>query len=88
MQGAKWFTKLNIQDTYHRIRIKEGDEWKTAFRTKFRHYKYLVMPIGLTNTPALWQRLINELLYEYIYKFVVVYLDDILIYSGSREEHV
>ena len=80
--------KLNICNAYHRIRIQEGDKWKTAFRTKFGHYEYLVMPMGLTNAPASWQRLIDEVLHEYLFDFVVVYLDDILIYSGSIEEHI
>jgi hypothetical protein len=52
IRGANWFTKLDIADTYNQIRIKEGDEWKTVFRTKYGHFKYLVMPFGLTNAPA------------------------------------
>jgi hypothetical protein len=54
VQGAKWFTKLNIRDAYHRVQIHEGDEWKMAFRTKFGHFEYLVMPMGLTNVPVSW----------------------------------
>jgi hypothetical protein len=54
IQGAKWFTKLDITDAYNHIRIADGEEWKTAFRTKFRHFEYLVMPFGLTNAPALF----------------------------------
>jgi hypothetical protein len=88
VQGAKWFTKLNIRDTYHRVRIYEGDKWKTAFRTKFRHFEYLVMPMGLTNAPASWQWLINKVLYEYLFEFMIVYLDDILIFLKNINEHV
>lgn len=88
IRGAKWFTKLDVADAYNRLRIKEGDEWKTAFRTKFGHFEYLVMPFGLTNAPATFQRYINSVLSGYIFDFVVAYLDDILIYSKTLEEHV
>jgi transposase InsO family protein len=88
IRGAKWFTKLDITDAYNHIRIAEGDEWKTAFRTKFGHFEYLVMPFGLTNAPASFQRFINEVLQEYLHSFVIVYLDDILIFSKREEEHV
>jgi hypothetical protein len=86
--GAKWFTKLDIKDAYHRVQIHEGDEWKTAFRTKFGHFKYLVMPMGLINAPALWQRLINKVLYKYLFIFMIVYLDDILIFLENMNKHV
>jgi transposase InsO family protein len=87
-QGAQWFTKLDIPGAYNKIRIKEGDEWKTAFRTRYGHYEYLVMPFGLTNAPATFQSFINTVLYEYLDQFVVVYLDDILIYTtGDLQEH-
>jgi hypothetical protein len=88
LQGAKWFTKLDIREGYYRIRIKEGEEWKTAFRTRYGLYEYQVMPFGLTNAPATFQGLINHLLYDHLDEFVVAYLDDILIYSQTREEHV
>ncbi|BAE56502.1 unnamed protein product [Aspergillus oryzae RIB40] len=88
IRGAKWFTKLDITDAYHRLRIAEGEEWKTAFRTKYGHYEYLVMPFGLTNAPASFQRFINEALGEILDVFVIAYLDDILIFSHSLEEHV
>jgi hypothetical protein len=86
--GAKWFTKLNIKDAYHRVQIHEGDKWKMAFRTKFGHFKYLVMLMGLTNAPASWQQLIDEVLYEYLFVFVIVYLDDILIFLENMNKHV
>ncbi|KAF4228200.1 hypothetical protein CNMCM8980_006938 [Aspergillus fumigatiaffinis] len=88
IRGTKWFTKLDITDAYNHIRIADGDEWKTAFRTKFGHFEYLVMPFGLTNAPASFQRFINEVLQEYLHSFVIVYLDDILIFSKKEEEHV
>jgi transposase InsO family protein len=88
LQGAMWFTKFDIPAAFHRIRIKKGDEWKTAFRTHFGHYEYVVMPFGLTNAPATFQSYINNVLREYIDVFVCVYIDDILIYSRTIEEHV
>jgi hypothetical protein len=88
LQGAVWFTKFDIPSAFHRIRIKEGDEWKTAFRTHKGHYEYLVMPFGLTNAPATFQAYINNVLREYIDVFVCVYIDDILVYSRTLEQHV
>jgi len=88
LQGAKWFTKFDIPGAYNRIRIKEGEKWKTAFRTRFGHFEYLVMPFGLTNAPATFQAFINNVLRQYLDVFVVVYLDDILVYSKTIEEHV
>ena len=88
-QGAKWFTKLDVKDAYTFVRIKEGDEWKTAFKTRYGLYEYLVMPYGLTNAPATFQALINDTLREYLDNFVVAYMDDIMIYSkGTLGEHI
>jgi hypothetical protein len=88
IRGAKWFTKLDITNAYNHIQIADGEEWKTAFRTKFRHFEYLVMPFGLTNAPASFQRFINEVLQEYLHSFIIAYLDNILIFSKEKEEHV
>lgn len=72
---------------YAHIRIKEGDEWKTAFRTPYGHFEYLVMPFGLTNAPATFQALVNHTIRQYLDKTAVCYLDDVLIYSRTLEEH-
>jgi hypothetical protein len=88
LSHARVFTKLDIRNAYNRIRIASGDEWKTAFRTRYGHFEYLVMPFGLTNAPASFQSLINNTLREYLDVFAVVYLDDILIFSSSLEQHI
>ena len=87
LHGKNWFTALDLKGAYNLIRMKEGHEWMTAFRTKFGLFEYLVMPFGLTNAPATFQRMINNVLREYLDIFVVVYLDDILIFSDTLEEH-
>ena len=81
--GAKIFTKINIREIYYRIRIKSGKEWKTAFRTRFKYYKYIVMPFRLINIPAIIQILINDILKEYLDRFYIAYLNDILIYLNN-----
>ena len=87
VKGAKIFSKLDLRGAYNLLRIKQGDEWKTAFRTRYGHFEYKVMPFGLTNAPAAFQNFMNDALKEVIDKFVIVYLDDICIYSRNHTEH-
>jgi len=90
VRDAQIFTKLDLKDCFHLIRVRKGDELKTAFRTRYRHYQYRVMPFGLVNAPATFQTMImmNEILREFLDQGVVVYIDDILIYSKTIEEHI
>ena len=87
LEKAKIYIKLDLQNAYNSIRIKEGDEWKTAVRTRYGLFEYLVMPFGLTNAPATFQRFITDVLREYMDVTCVIYLDDILIFSENEEEH-
>ena len=88
LSEAKWFTKLDIIAAFHKIRIAKGEEWKTAFRTRYGLFEWLVTPFGLTGAPATFQRYINWVLREYIDEFCSAYIDDILIFSnGSLADH-
>ena len=85
IRGAKIFTKLDLKSGYNLIWIKEGDEWKTAFRTRYGLFEYKVMPFGLANAPATFQNMMNEIFRDMIDLGVVIYLDDILIYSENNK---
>ena len=87
INSAIYFTKLDLQGAYNLVRMKEGEEWKTAFCTRYGLYEYLVMPMGLTNAPASFQALINNTLCPYLDDFCVAYLVDILIYSKNQEDY-
>ena len=83
---AGQFTQLHLINAYYQMKIKEEDKWKTAFKTRYGHFEYQIMPFGLTNTPATFQGHINKILAEKLNVFVIVYLDDIFIYTKSEGE--
>nr|GEU30106.1 retrotransposon protein, putative, Ty3-gypsy subclass [Tanacetum cinerariifolium] len=87
LQGAKFFSKINLRSGYHQLQVKEQDIPKTAFHIRYSHYEFLVMPFGLTNAPAVFMDLMNHIFHEYLDKFIIVFIDDILVYFKTKEEH-
>jgi len=87
IRGAQWFTKMDLKNGFHLIRMREGEEWKTAFRTRYGLFEFQVMPFGLTNAPSTFQDMMNHVFSDMLDVGVIAYMDDILVYADTEEGH-
>ena len=87
VRGSQWFSKIDLKNGYHLIRIKPGDEWKTAFRCRYGLFEYTVMPFGLVNAPATFQGMINHIFRDMLDLGMIAFMDDLVMYAKMREEH-
>ena len=85
--NAKIYTKIDLRGSYNLIRIRKEDEWKTTFRTQYGHFEYNIMPFGLMDAPAVFRHMMNNVFQEFLDQFVIIYIDDILIFSKNEEKH-
>jgi len=87
LKGEKMFSKIDLRSRYHQVRIKEEDIYETTFHTRYGHYEFVVVPFGLSNALATFMCLMNNVLHSYLDKFMIIFIDDILIYPNNEEEH-